>query len=73
MNDRDRLIELLHNAPGHRNWELDYDAFEQMSDYLIANGVTIQKHGRQFAYRCPECNSSVTDFSKREKPRLFPF
>lgn len=44
---RERLIELLNKAPGHRNWELDYDAFEQMADYLIANGVTIQKHGRE--------------------------
>ncbi len=39
MSDREKLIDILESQP--------YGSFsyEEMADYLIANGVTVQKHG----------------------------
>ena len=50
MNDSERLIELLKAKYDHYcdqcgvNKQSDY--IENLADYLIANGVTVQKHGR---------------------------
>lgn len=48
MNDRDRLIELIGSFLG--GIELTEITppygFENLADYLIAHGVTVQKHGR---------------------------
>lgn len=83
MNDRERLNDVQCILADDLK-ELIAEYFEkmypsanhllamQLAFYLADHGVTVQKHGRHFAYRCPECNSSVTDFSEREKPRLFP-
>lgn len=51
MTDREKLIELLwrahHNASCVMTYDGDEDAaLEEEARYLIANGVTVQKHGR---------------------------
>lgn len=60
MNDRERLIEIL-SVPIYPH-EL-VDPTEVVADYLIANGVTIQKHGRwdmkDTAYGCSLCGHGM--------------
>ena len=41
MNDRDRLIELIERAEGLKN--NDFPSVEEIADYLIAHGVTVQE------------------------------
>ena len=83
MNDRERLIELVimaQKVADEHCWnEIDcvrcgkknkdgnncYDAM--MVDILIANGVTVQKHGRwlgthdgwYYSYSCSECGAEA--------------
>jgi hypothetical protein len=40
---RDRLIELLYEAEGQVN--NDIPSVEQIADYLLANGVNVQREG----------------------------
>ena len=47
-NTREKLIELLEQAPGHANWEIF--SFDDIADYLIDNGVTIQNQAIDFDY-----------------------
>jgi formylmethanofuran dehydrogenase subunit E len=66
MNDRKRLVEILESAESAFYWNSSDKTFvEKIADYLIANGVTIQKHGRWEEYvnikgvvRCSECNDT---------------
>lgn len=64
---REKLIELLDQAPGHANSEIY--SLEKIADHLIANGVTItkivtpEKEPLQDEYwgywgTCPACLSS---------------
>ena len=77
MNDRERLIELIavgrnmrdsecenyfscSKCPHGENCEAEF-----IADYLIANGVTVQKHGQWEDYvnikgvvRCSECHDT---------------
>ena len=41
MNDRDRLAELIEQAEGLKN--NDFPSVEEIADYLIAHGVTVQE------------------------------
>lgn len=41
MNDRDKLIELIEQAEGLKN--NDFPSVEEIADYLLANGVTVQE------------------------------
>ena len=63
---REKLIELLEEAPGHANNEVY--SFYEIADHLIANGVTIvancqwdtvfyERNGTLATYShiCPEC------------------
>lgn len=56
MNDRERLIDILYEgfyiSPGN---DIKGTA-QKAADYLIANGVTVQKHGRWI-----ECEDSLMD------------
>lgn len=69
MNDGERLVELLKAKYDHYcdqcgvNKQTDY--IENLAKYLIAHGVTVQKHGRWEDYvnikgvvRCSECNDT---------------
>lgn len=79
MNDRERLIDLLgeaeiredilssHGKPlGFYDVKMVYpDCADLLADYLIANGVTVQKHGRWIksgimepGYDCSECGQA---------------
>lgn len=47
MSERKRLIDLLMDKPfGRATEEEETQHIEDVADYLIANGVTIQAHGR---------------------------
>lgn len=51
MSDRKKLIELLWKAHHNASCVMAYDgdenaALEEEARYLIANGVTVQRHGR---------------------------
>lgn len=55
-NTRKKLIELLADS--------EYMSYEKKADYLIANGVTVQKygwfnvyHGAMYPYSCSECGN----------------
>ena len=64
-NTREKLIELLVNSPGLCTLTGKVEEFVENADWLIANGVTVQKCGRwvkhnflghdQFA--CSECQT----------------
>ena len=41
MNGRDKLIELIEQAEGLKN--NDFPSVEEIADYLIAHGVTVQE------------------------------
>ena len=70
MNDRERIIELMHNVPdGIMEYSDGSYAFflGSMADHLIANGVTVQKQGKweekehgEF-YTC-SCCGFITDY-----------
>lgn len=83
MNDRERLIEerlikLLRLAPHEDrklcNWIRD-DSIKKIADHLIANGVTVQKHGRWITVngviRCSECNARI-NYEKEQGGCFFP-
>lgn len=72
MNDRERLIELLKVKYDHYcdqcgvNKQTDY--IENLADYLISHGVTVQKHGTWLyvdgkgthaEYECNQCRFHV--------------
>ena len=67
---RERIVELLENAPyGTRKYGecFFHNTIERIADYLIANGVIVQKQGEweekehgEF-YSCSCCNYT-TDF-----------
>lgn len=44
MNGRDKLIELIEQAEGLKN--NDFPSVEEIADYLIAHGVTVQECAR---------------------------
>ena len=47
MTDRDRLVELIQNALAAYGTEANADCKPQdfIADFILANGVTVQKHG----------------------------
>ena len=52
MDVMEKLVELLCSNSLHRDGVTMYD----VADHLIANGVTVQKHGRWLLDgRCSEC------------------
>lgn len=52
MCDRERLIELICACGDDAlNKHIPLTA-DKMADYLIANGVTVQKHGRWISEKC---------------------
>ena len=57
MADREKLIELLDQAPGHANSEIY--SLEKIVDYLIANGVTVGDKWVSTAERLPEIDQPV--------------
>lgn len=59
MNDKEILMSLLGSYEGIvPAWSYSYN---EIADFLIANGVTVQKQGRwefhNTAYRCSECKA----------------
>lgn len=71
-SDRDRLIEILRNCIEENvgvndpnvSFEVDY---ENIADYLLANGVIVQKQGEWiykefFGIEFPECSVCETQF-----------
>ena len=59
MDVREKLVELMCESPlGSKTFEQQYykSTITKIADYLIANGVTVQKHGRWLLDgRCSEC------------------
>lgn len=70
MNDRERLIELLKAKYDHYcdqcgvNKQTDY--IENLADHLIANGVTVQKHGRWLDGICTNCGVEALEYVDEE-------
>ena len=68
MNDRDRLVELIEKArAAMKKEELSCDLARNFffAEFLLNNGVTVQKQGRWEEYvnikgvvRCSECNDT---------------
>ena len=59
MDVREKLVELMCESPlGSKTFEQQYykSTITKIADYLIAHGVTVQKHGRWLLDgRCSEC------------------
>ena len=60
MTDREKLIDILKSPPYG-----EY-SYEDLADHLIANGVTVQKHGRWKLNKsgsgtCSECHRTQND------------
>ena len=73
MNDRKRLIDILYEG-FYISPENDIKGTAQKAaDYLIANGVTVQKHGRwkfvdDYTGRCTKCHEeSIIDWEYEYK------
>ena len=73
-SDRDRLIELIEQAEGLKN--NDFPSVEEIADYLLANGVIIQKQGEwkvhqnneYWHYDCPFCDDGYATKGKDNTP-----
>jgi predicted amidophosphoribosyltransferase len=46
MTDREKLTRLLFDSPVLNTMYNSYAEIEEAADHLLANGVTVQKHGR---------------------------
>jgi len=89
MNDRERLIEILDTAEIKQELRsstgrtlslyhakiVNSEYVKPLTELLIANGVTIQKHGRWIIVngiiRCSECNAHV-NYEMEQGQCFFP-
>lgn len=75
MEMRDRLIELLKKADS-ATWGQTYESY---ADYLLANGVIVQKQGEwkihqndgYWHYDCPFCDDGYATKGKDNTPPNF--
>lgn len=64
MDERKNIIELLAALDGCC---LDVkEDVERVADYLIAHGVTMQKHGRWLDGRCTNCAEEALEYVDEE-------
>lgn len=66
MTDREKLLQMFYDAAYKNDITIEPVAGDRLADYLLANGVTVQKHGRwihkegeEFSY-CSVCNYPVS-------------
>ena len=64
-NTREKLIELLINSPGLETLFGDKEEFAKNADWLIANGVTVQKW-IPVSERLPESGEYVMVYDTRD-------
>ena len=87
MNDREKLVELLDTAKIKQAFRsstgtvvglyhakaVDSDFVKPLAELLIANGVTVQKHGRwefvdDYTGRCTNCHEeNIMDWECEDK------
>ena len=67
MNDRDRLIELLANS----GCSADLDTYQELADYLLANGVIVPpcKVGQTVYYLFQFSDTRILPFVRKAKVR----
>jgi hypothetical protein len=76
MTDRDRLIELIRQVPYGVSVGAKFEQYfcEKLADYLLANGVIVQKQGEWVScgldhndmeiIKCSECGRKQFGYSK---------
>ena len=73
MNDREKLTELLMDKPYGRGTEKEEaEHIEDVADYLIANGVTVQRW-IPVTERLPEPETEVLVLAKRKQYSFKPY